>query len=425
MKFLLVTYNDTDGVGQTVIGLNSTLNKLGHESKTILLHKSKKHDDSVILIKRSFIIRGIFFALEFLKNKLEALFSFGNSTVRYGDIKNYIDESDVIIIYTLHKIISLKMLEKIFNTKKIVYLRPLDMELATGGCHVNYLDNGEECTKFQSGCDKCPELNLLNIFNISNKIFKKKKEIIEKYKPRILLENNFTKKIYETSPITKKAQNEIVYLTVNKNRTNLVKKRDGRKILKLGNNDKIILFGTFNLDAPHKGGRILEDILKRFISILRSKKTHKENSDKIKLITFGRKNSFNVNIPEIEWIHLKEIFDDQKLNLLYRSADVFASPSTGCNAPSTVREAIINKLPVVAFDQGEAQESVIDGANGYLVSCFDKEVFANSIFKVLFLNELIDKDNKHEMLKSRYDPFSEAKIIIEKSSEDLKKNNFS
>ena len=38
---------------------------------------------------------------------------------------------------------------------------------------------------------------------------------------------------------------------------------------------------------------------------------------------------------------------------------------------------------------------------------------------------LIDKDNKHEMLKSRYDPFSEAKIIIEKASEDLKKNNFS
>ena len=37
MKFLLVTYNDSDGVGQTVVNLNSALNKLGHNSKIILL----------------------------------------------------------------------------------------------------------------------------------------------------------------------------------------------------------------------------------------------------------------------------------------------------------------------------------------------------------------------------------------------------
>ena len=424
MKFLLVTYNDTDGVGQTVIGLNSSLNKMGHESKTILLHKSEKSNGDVILIKRSFFMRGIFFVLEFLKKNSRVLFSFDNSAVRYSEIKNYIDESDVIIIYTLHKFISFKMLAKIFNTEKIVYLRPLDMELAAGGCHVNFLDNGEECNRFQSGCNDCPLLNSLNIFNLSNKIFKKKKEIIEKYKPRILLENNFTKSIYDSSPITKNAQNETVYLTVNKKRTNLIKKQDGRRILKIDENDKVILFGTFNLDASHKGGRILEGILKRFISIVHSKKTYKTNSSKIKLITFGRKYTFNVDIPEIEWIHLKEIFEDQKLNLLYRSADVFVSPSTGCNGPATVREALVNDLPVVAFDQGEAQESVIDGVNGYLVPCFDKEIFSNSIIKVLFLKELIDKDNKHKMLKSRYDPSSEAKMIIQKASEDLKESSF-
>ena len=66
MKFLLVTYNDMDGVGQTVIGLNSTLNKMGHKSKTILLHKSNKNNDDVILIKKSFLKRGFFFLLELL-----------------------------------------------------------------------------------------------------------------------------------------------------------------------------------------------------------------------------------------------------------------------------------------------------------------------------------------------------------------------
>lgn len=425
MKFLLVTYNDTDGVGQTVIGLNSSLNKMGHESKTILLHKSEKSNDNVILIKRSFLMRGVFFVLEFLKKSSRVLFSFGNNTVKYSSIKKYVDRSDVIIIYTLHKFISFEMLSKILDTNKLVYLRPLDMELAAGGCHVNFLDNGEECIKFKSGCNKCPQLNALNIFNISSKIFNKKRELMEKYKPKILLENNFTKKIYDSSPITKNAKKEVVYLTVNKKRTNLIKKIDGRKILNLDEKDKVILFGTFNLDAPQKGGRILESILKQFITIVHSKKKHKTDSSKIKLITFGRKYSFKVNIPEIEWIHLKEIFDDQKLNLLYRSADVFVSPSTGCNGPATIREAIVNDLPVVAFNQGEAQESVIDGVNGYLVPCFNKEIFSNSIFKALFLNELVDKENKQEILKTRYDPSSEAKIIIKKASEDLKKMNLS
>ena len=40
MKFLLVTYNDSDGVGQTVVNLNNNLNNLGHQSKIILLNKS-------------------------------------------------------------------------------------------------------------------------------------------------------------------------------------------------------------------------------------------------------------------------------------------------------------------------------------------------------------------------------------------------
>ncbi len=50
------------------------------------------------------------------------------------------------------------------------------MELATGGCHVNYIyENAKECNKYLTGCNRCPKLNNLNLFNISNKIFEKKK----------------------------------------------------------------------------------------------------------------------------------------------------------------------------------------------------------------------------------------------------------
>ena len=32
-------------------------------------------------------------------------------------------------------------------------------------------------------------------------------------------------------------------------------------------------------------------------------------------------------------------YNDKKLNALRRSADIFLSPSTGCNGPATIRES--------------------------------------------------------------------------------------
>ena len=80
----------------------------------------------------------------------------------------------------------------------------------------------------------------------------------------------------------------------------------------------------------------------------------------------------SILVKNIIWTHLKEISGDKKLNYLYRSADVFLSPSTGCNAPSTIRESVVNDLPVIAFDNGEASETIIDNVNGYLIEKFDK-----------------------------------------------------
>jgi len=42
MKFLLISYSEIDGVGQHVISLNSNLIKMGHQSKTLLLHNVYK-----------------------------------------------------------------------------------------------------------------------------------------------------------------------------------------------------------------------------------------------------------------------------------------------------------------------------------------------------------------------------------------------
>lgn len=420
MKFLLVAYNDSDGVGQTAVNLNTTLNNLGHKSKIVLLNQSII-SKNIFKIKRSLLKRVLFYFFEFLKKRFTDLFSFGNSTINYRSIEKHVNESDIIIIYTLHKFLSLDMLTKIFEKKKIIYFRPLDMELATGGCHVNFFyENGKECKKYLTGCNECPKLNNINFFNFSNRIYKNKKNFINEFKPTILLENKFTKNFYDSSPVTKNANNEIIYLPVRENRKKLIEKKVARKMFQLEDNEKILLFGTYNLDAPHKGGRILGEILNLFVEYANQQDKKLLNNTKVKLVTFGRKQSFKIKISQIEWYHLSEINGDEKLNALYRAADIFLSPSTGCNAPSTIRESTINSIPTIAFDNGEASETIKNNVNGFLIPKYDNKKFATAIFDTLFnKNFLVDK-NWNELLKLRYNSKTEAEMIINKASRDFK-----
>ena len=104
MKFLILTNNDSDGVGQTAINLSNNLKKLNHEAKVSLLH-SKTNDQNIKIIERSIFLRiiGFLFNLlkikkinNFKKNFLE-LFWFGNTTINFysikKDIENILQES--------------------------------------------------------------------------------------------------------------------------------------------------------------------------------------------------------------------------------------------------------------------------------------------------------------------------------------------
>ena len=124
---------------------------------------------------------------------------------------------------------------------------------------------------------------------------------------------------------------------------------------------------------------------------------------------------------EENWCHLNVIKGDKKLNTLYRTADIFLSPSTGCNAPSTIREATINNIPIIAFDNGEASETILNQVNGYLIPKYDKKKFAIAIFDTLFNKNFYDDKKWKDLLKLRYSSKTEAEMIINKALSDYKK----
>ncbi len=386
MKFLILTNNDSDGVGQTAINLSNNLKKLNHEAKVSLLH-SKTNDQNIKIIERSIFLRiiGFLFNLlkikkinNFKKNFLE-LFWFGNTTINFYSIKKDIENSDVIIIFTFYKLISKKIFQEIMKYKKVILLRPLDIELATGGCHFN-----GDCQNFINTCNKCPKLNFLNLFNITKKNLIAKKKIVDQYKPKVLVQNSYVMKIFQKSSIFKEAEMHIARLDVRKERKNFYKKDNAREILGLNKKDNIVLFGAFDLSAHHKGGHLLVEALKLLENKYLKSETIKESLQDIRILTMGKKNNFEIKSDIIKWTHLDLVNSDKKLNLLYRAADVLVCPSLQCFAPHIVSEAVENKLPVISFNVGVAQDDIKHGENGFLVPCYDTSEFAKYLYDILY-----------------------------------------
>ncbi len=386
MKFLILINNDFDGVGQTAINLADNLKKLNQKVKISLLH-SKTNNQKIEIIKRSLFLRIIVFLFNFfkikkinnLKNDFLELFWFGNTTIKFQSIKKDIEESDVIIIFTFHKLISKKIFQEIMKYKKVILLRPLDIELATGGCHFN-----GDCQNFINTCNKCPKLNFLNLFNITKKNLIAKKKIVDQYKPKVLVQNSYVMKIFQKSSIFKEAEMHIARLDVRKERKNFYKKDNAREILGLNKKDNIVLFGAFDLSAHHKGGHLLVEALKLLENKYLKSETIKESLPDIRILTMGKKNNFEIKSDIIKWTHLDLVNSDKKLNLLYRAADVLVCPSLQCFAPHIVSEAVENKLPVISFNVGVAQDDIKHGENGFLVPCYDTSEFAKYLYDILY-----------------------------------------
>ena len=411
MKYLLIINNDTDGVGQPAVNLCSNLIKKGHSSKIIALHKSLENPN-VIKIKRSFFSRIFLYFLNFLKKDFNELFGFGFSTIGYKNIEKHVLEADIIIIFTLYKIISNKILKKILNTNKIVYFRPLDIELAAGGCHFN-----KGCQKFKSSCNKCPKFIFPNLVSYPTKNLFEKKKIFEKYKPRVFVQNNYVGKIFKSSNIFKNLKTYPVFIGTNDKRNKFYSKKRARKLLKINQNEKIILFGAFDLSSEIKGGHLLVNALK-----ILNKTISKDIKKRIRLITIGEKNNFSLNLKKIHWTHFGVVTSNKKLNLLYRAADVLVCPSLYCFGPHIVTEALLNDLPVVGYNLGVAQDTVVNNVNGYLVPKYNNKIFASSIYKTLFLKK--KKQTKFvNKIKSFCSSDYEANTIINYSQKDLDKKS--
>lgn len=262
----------------------------------------------------------------------------------------------------------------------------------TGGCHVPF-----ECTRYTSGCGKCPQLGSHDLNDISRRTVRMKADRWQNVNLTIVAPSKWMQQNAKMSLLFKDRRVEYIPSGVDTSIFKPLPKEVVRKKLSLASDKKIILFGAVDAVADHnKGFALLVDALHRLSEVVDKKK--------ILLVVFGHAGAANVSLPfHAEFVGL--IQNQTELNEYYCAADVYAFPSKMENSPNTVLESMAAGTPVVAFQTSGITELIDSGDDSILVEPFSTTAFASALRQILESPDQAKQMGAAARLKieSRYD----------------------
>jgi len=403
MNILHIANNDYDGAGRAVLRLHHGMLSIGIQSTVCVLYS---HSDVSEVVKLGYgkNIKGLlcdFFSIGFylnysswlqaarllvaylsrkyffLRYKNQHAFNFGiNENVR-DEIFDLSHGFDVVVFHSLYGMLCAEDIKKLSeNFNGVIIFHPLDMEMITGGCHFNF-----DCSLYKNNCSGCPQLKGNNSNDVSFLSLRNKKIHYQQAPINWVLTSSFMMKRTEESSVYSSVHtSNVIHMGIDIERYEKVSKKRARYDLGWGLDDKVIMFGCFDLSDLRKGAGILKDAIKNIVL--------PNVPGYVRLVTFGGLNGFSFSMDNLKWEHLGFVAESKQMNLLYRASDVFASPSLDDIGPTTVSEAFVNDLPVVAFDIGVAPDLLIKPQSGAVIPCFDVNGFG------VALCNYINYDNK-------------------------------
>jgi glycosyltransferase involved in cell wall biosynthesis len=164
-----------------------------------------------------------------------------------------------------------------------------------------------------------------------------------------------------------------------------------------------ILFGAFNgRKSPLKGWSDLVEVLKILPEEVRSS---------IEVCVFGENGREYCENGVRVWF-AGVIDEPSVLQNLHHRVDVFALPSKQDNAPQVKFEALIDGLPVIAFDRTGCAEYLENGVNGWVAPDGDYREYAKGIehFRNLFVCGKL-QELRQQIADKTKSKFSEENIV--------------
>ena len=288
----------------------------------------------------------------------------GSDVSRMKEIKN----ADIIYLHwVLGGFLNISAIEKLLRLNKPVVMIMHDMWTITGGCHHSFT-----CTRYFSGCGRCPILPGDREKDLSFQEFRKKQKIFSKYNNLYFISPS--RWLYDCAKKAMLTRDKPVFCIPNTLDGTTFKPFDksvAKRILNIDPEETIIAFGAVAIDSPYKGLSFLLEALQ----IL-----HKQDLKKTSVLIFG--SNYNKKIADaipFKTRFMGHLNDDYSMVLMYNSADVLVVPSLADNLPTVIMEAMSCGTPVLGFNVGGIPDLIDHLKNGYLAKYKDSGDIAHGI----------------------------------------------
>jgi glycosyltransferase involved in cell wall biosynthesis len=277
-----------------------------------------------------------------------------------------------------------------------------DMWSFTGHCAYSY-----DCTRWQSGCGKCPNLDTYPAVTRDNT------RIEWKLKNWVYSQSNLTI-VTPSHWLTKQAQQSMlncfpihhIPYGIDTEAYQPLDSEQCRYLLNIPNNKKVLLFAADSLKDTRKGGDLLFKALQSLPASLKAE---------IVLLTFGSSGNTISEQLGIKAINLGYISSDRLKSIAYSAADLFIFPTRADNLPLVLQESMACGTPMISFKIGGVPDLVRPSVTGYLAIPEDADDLLNGIVQILEDEALRNRmsHNCREIALAEYPLELQAKRYIE------------
>lgn len=402
----LCTSDSIGGAARACFNINQSLNLAGINSD-ILVQQKKIKDNStqeinvnlIELLKTNFRVYA-----DYLLIKLLTVTNRGRFTIPYLGTniaeKSRVKNCDVINLHWINGgFLSLKSFEQLFKLNKPLVWTFHDMWGFTGGCHYS-----GSCDKYKTNCYNCPSLKIRGKHDLSNKIFRSKKELFLRNKFHIVTCSNWLANEVSKSYLLRNFPVTVIPNPIDARIYKPYPKNAIRKELSISPDKLIFLFSSFTVGELRKGIKYLKD------SLIKLYNTRNDLKDSIEIIVLGSAaKEFTIDIP-FKTIIPGRVNDNFRIAAYYSASDLFIAPSIQENLSNTVMESLSCGTPVLAFNIGGMPDMINHLQNGYLASTVNSNDLLDGMLWFINLDENTKINLCINARKSVVDKFSPEKI---------------
>ncbi len=285
-----------------------------------------------------------------------------------------------------------------FTSSKIPVVWTLhDMNPFTGGCHY---DDG--CSRFVDGCGSCPKLGSNKLYDLSRRVWLRKKKIFDEIPSGYLYFVSPSKWLAQEaakSPLINRFPIRVIPNGLNTEIFSPKDKSIAREALGIPGEAKVVLFVAASLEERRKGIFFLREAIKSL-----------HDMPGLLTVSVGQGDSENA---QTNHLYLGEVWSERVLSIIYSIADLFITTSLQDNLPNTIMEALACGTPVVAFNVGGIPEMVRHMETGYLARYKDVEDLARGI------NTLLSDPDLHSKISKRC-----REVAVKEYSSDLQTERY-